>query len=93
MEPTAIFSADTIAGTAGCNDYHGPYQDIDGVFSFPTPVSTAVFCGGQVGEIEGLFYAAMRGGTSASIDPAGQLVIDGSAGSLTFVPAGQPSPS
>jgi heat shock protein HslJ len=93
MEPTAIFTKDRITGTAGCNDYDGPYQDVDGVFSFPKFVSTAVNCAGAVGEVENLFYDAMRGVTSASIDPAGRLVIDGSGGSITFVAAPQPSPS
>jgi heat shock protein HslJ len=92
-EPTAIFSMDGITGTGGCNDYDGPYRDANGVFSFPKFVSTAVGCGGEISETEDLFYAAMRGATSTSIDAGGQLVIDGPGGSLTFVAAPRPSPS
>jgi heat shock protein HslJ len=92
-EPTAIFTTDRITGTAGCNDYDGQYQDADGVFSFPKSVWTAVGCNGAIGEVERGFYFAIRGATSATIDAEGQLVIDGPAGSITFVAAVQPSPS
>ena len=92
-EPTATFTTERIRGTGGCNDYDGPYEEANGVFSIPEFVWSAVGCNGAMGEIERLFDIALRGASSASIDPAGRLVIDGSGGSITFVAAPQSRPS
>jgi heat shock protein HslJ len=86
-EPTAVFSAQEVSGTTGCNSYGGSYNLADGAISFGPIRSTLMACSGAVGEIEKKFNAALTGATSVAVDGDGHLVIDGTGGSIVFVGA------
>ncbi len=89
-EPTAAFAADKLTGTTGCNQYFASYKYDRGVIEIKDLGSTAMAClAAGIGETEQRFVTAMQGASSVSIDPAGQLVLDGRGGSITFVVAPQ----
>ena len=48
---------------------------------------TLMGCIGPIGDVEGRFTAALSGATTVVTDPQGQLILDGTAGSIVFVPA------
>jgi heat shock protein HslJ len=85
-EPTATFTAAEVAGTTGCNSYGGGYTYADGKIAFMPLRMTMMGCIGPIGEVEGRFTAAMSGATTAAVDAQGQLIIDGAAGAIVFVP-------
>ncbi len=84
-EPTAVFAANQVQGTSGCNSYSGSYQYANGTIKLGNLISTAVGCGGAVGFVEQRFDAALRAASSVTIDPAGRLVLDGPGGSIAFL--------
>ena len=89
-EPTAEFTATELKGTTGCNSYFGSYQYARGMIKIDQLGSTAMACLDQaVSATEQRFMAALEGASSVSIDPVGHLVLDGSAGSITFEVAPQ----
>lgn len=83
--PTATFTAAEVNGTTGCNSYGGSYTYAAGVITFGPMRMTLMACIGPIGDVEGTFTAALAGATSATIDPQGHLVIDGTAGSIVFI--------
>ncbi len=85
-EPTAIFAATDVKGSAGCNSYGGRYSY--------DPSTGAIYVPGHADDadgrasnlpvtmIEGLFTGALNQATSASIDPEGRLVLSGPGGEI-----------
>jgi hypothetical protein len=47
---------------------------------------TMMACIGPIGDVESRFTQAMSDATAAAIDVEGRLVIEGSSGSVVFVP-------
>ena len=91
-QPTAVFTANEVKGSTGCNSYFGSYEYSRGAIKFSTMGSTAMAClDPAIGATEGRFTAAMQGASSVSIDPAGRMIFDGSGGSITFEVAPQPA--
>jgi heat shock protein HslJ len=84
-EPTATFTSTEVDGTTGCNRFGGSYTYADGKISFGLFRTTLMACIGPIGEVEGLFTAALSGATSATSDDQGRLIIDGTGGSIVFI--------
>jgi heat shock protein HslJ len=84
-EPTAIFAATEVKGSAGCNSYGGQYayDPSTGAVTFRNLAMTAMGCvePGR-NDFEGLFSIAISKATSASIDPEGRLVLSGPGGEI-----------
>jgi heat shock protein HslJ len=76
--PTLTFAQDgTVAGSASCNQYSGPYR-IDGDrIVIGDLASTLMLCEGEVGAQEIAFLGALRGGQTWRINGAGDLEIGG----------------
>jgi heat shock protein HslJ len=86
-EPTAVFAADQLNGSAGCNSYGGQYtyDPSTGAIALRELSMTAMGClePGR-SEFEGRFSNALTQATSASIDPAGRLVLTGPGGQIVL---------
>lgn len=93
--PTLSFAKDgTVAGSASCNHYSGPYR-IDGDrITIGDLASTLMLCDGEVGAQETAFLGALRAGQTWRITEAGDLEIGG-VGSIVAGPgvAEGPPPS
>jgi len=92
-EPTAIFAATDVKGSAGCNSYGGQYayDPATGAIAFRNLAMTAMGCvepGGN--DFEGIFSTAISKATSASIDPEGRLVLSGTGGEIVLAVDGVP---
>ena len=78
--PTAIFTLSEVSGTAGCNHYSGGY-DYDagsGRITFHELAMTAMAClEAAKNDVEAAFTKALLQVTTASMDPAGRLVLSG----------------
>ena len=87
-EPTAIFTAAKVNGSAGCNSYGGSYtyDPSTGAISFPELGMTAMGCL-QPGrnEFETLFSQAIGSVTTASVDEEGRLVLTGPGAQILLV--------
>jgi heat shock protein HslJ len=76
-EPTVEFSVDRVQGSGGCNDFGGTYRLAAGEIRIGQLQATAMGCPeAPVMEIEAAFMQALAGGTRASVDEAGRLVIE-----------------
>ena len=87
-EPTAIFTANQVNGSAGCNHYGGAYafDPSTGAIAFRELGMTAMACVDNArNEFETLFSQAMGQVTTAAIDPAGRLILTGPGGQIVFV--------
>jgi heat shock protein HslJ len=93
-EPTAIFAATDVKGSAGCNSYGGQYayDPASGAIAFRNLAMTAMGClePGR-NDFEGIFSVAINNATSASIDPEGRLVLSGPGGEIVLAVDGVPS--
>ena len=85
-EPTATFLATEVSGTTGCNSYGGSYTYLDGRIVIGEMRMTLMACIGPIGDVESRFTQAMSEATAAAVDVEGRLVIEGSSGSVVFVP-------
>jgi heat shock protein HslJ len=85
--PTALFKLTEVSGTAGCNHYSGGY-DYDagsGKITFHELAMTAMAClEAAKNDVEAAFTKALLQVDTASIDPAGQLVLSGPNVELVF---------
>src|SRR4051812_21168036 len=84
-EPTATFLAGEVTGTTGCNSYGGSYR-YDGTLAIGAMRMTMMACIGPIGDVESRFTQAMSDATSAAVDGDGRLVVEGTAGSIVFIP-------
>lgn len=86
-EPTAVFAATSVQGSAGCNSYGGEYayDPSTGAISFRDLGMTLMACV-EPGrdDFEGIFTQAMNQARSVSIDPEGRLVLSGPGGEIVF---------
>jgi heat shock protein HslJ len=86
-EPTIMFAANELKGSAGCNSYGGryDYDPSSGAIALHELSMTAMGClePGR-SEFEGLFTTALTQATSASIDPGGRLVLTGPGGQIVL---------
>ena len=89
-EPTAVFAATDVKGSAGCNSYGGQYSydPSSGAISFRDLAMTAMACvePGR-NDFEGIFTLAINQASSASIDPEGRLVLSGPGGEILLTVA------
>jgi heat shock protein HslJ len=79
-EPTAIFAAGDVKGSAGCNSYGGRYlyDPSTGAIAFRDLGMTAMACLEPArNDFEALFSRAIVNAASASMDPEGRLVLSG----------------
>ena len=86
-EPTAIFAAADVKGSAGCNSYGGQYQydGSSGAIAFRDLGMTAMACAEPArNDVEALFTQAINQAASASIDPEGRLVLSGPGGEIVL---------
>ena len=92
-EPTAVFGAADVKGSAGCNTYGGAYayDATNGRIAFQNLAMTAMGCvePGR-GEVEAMFTKAINAATSASMDPQGRLVLSGPGGEIVLTVAAIP---
>jgi heat shock protein HslJ len=86
-EPTAVFAAAEVKGSAGCNSYGATYSydPSTGGIAFELMRMTAMGCldPGR-SEIEALFVQTIGQVTSASTDPQGRLVLSGQGGEIVL---------
>ncbi|MFL5684028.1 MAG: META domain-containing protein [Chloroflexota bacterium] len=85
-EPTATFLAGEVTGTTGCNSYGGSYRYEEGALTIGEMRTTMMACIGPIGDVESRFTEAMSGATTAAVDGDGRLVVEGTSGSVVFVP-------
>jgi heat shock protein HslJ len=85
-EPTATFLGSEVSGTTGCNSYGGPYRYVDGTIAVGPMRMTLMACTDPIGEVESRFTQSMSDATTAGVDDEGRLVIEGTSGSVVFVP-------
>ncbi len=93
-EPTAVFAATEVKGSAGCNSYGGEYayDPSTGAIAFRDLAMTAMACAEAArNDFEGNFTIAINKATSASIDPEGRLVLSGPGGEIVLAVDGVPS--
>ena len=85
-EPTAVFAMTAFTGTTGCNQYSAEYQydPITGDLSISQTAMTAAGCARGAGATETAFLDALGKVSSASMDPAGRLVLSGAGGEIVF---------
>ena len=92
-EPTVVFAAARVTGTAGCNQYGGSYayDGSSGRIRFTEMAMTAMGCEAAINEIETAFSQALVASETASIDETGRLVLSGPAGQIVLSVDGQPA--
>ncbi len=86
-EPTVVFTAAEVKGSAGCNSYGGHYEyaPSTGAIAFRDLGMTAMACAEPArNDIEVLFTRAINQAATASIDPAGRLVLSGPGGEIVL---------
>ena len=86
-EPTAVFSSTDVKGSAGCNSYggHYDYDPATGRLALRDLGMTAMLCAEQErNRVEAAFTNALGKAASASIDPAGRLVLSGPGGEIVL---------
>jgi heat shock protein HslJ len=89
-EPTAVFEAARVSGSAGCNQYGGSYQydAASGAIALKDLGMTAMACLEQRrNDFEGIFFSAINKVTNASLDPEGRLVLTGPGDRIVLVAA------
>jgi heat shock protein HslJ len=85
LVPTLQFAADgTVAGFAGCNQFHGPYTAVGGDLKIGTLVTTKMACL-RASEVEGKYLEWLPKVWSWSLGADGRLTLGGPE-PLTFVP-------
>ena len=84
-EITLAFGDDArVSGSAGCNQYGGPYTSNDGNIAFGMLVSTRMACPGEgIMEQEAAYLAALESATTYAID-SDTLTIERADGALVF---------
>lgn len=94
--PTLTFAADgTVAGSASCNQYSGPFRTDGDRITIGDLASTMMLCQGEIGAQETAFLGALRAGQTWRITEAGDLEIGG-VGSIVAGPGiaeGPPDPA
>jgi len=86
-EPTVVFAAAEVKGSAGCNSYGGryAYEPSTGAIAFHELGMTAMACAEPArNDIEALFTRAINQAATASIDPEGRLVLSGPGGEVVL---------
>jgi heat shock protein HslJ len=78
--PTIMFEQDgTVAGSASCNQYSGPFRTDGDRITIGDLQSTLMLCAGEVGAQEAAFLAALRAVQTWRITPTGELDMAGAA--------------
>lgn len=86
-EPTAVFAAAEVKGSAGCNSYGGryTYDHSTGAIAFQDLGMTLMACAEPArNDMEALFSRAINQAATASIDPEGRLVLSGPGGEIVL---------
>ena len=86
--PSAAFTDVQVTGSAGCNGYGGRYRydPSDGAIAFVELGQTAMLCVEPArNAFESALMQAIGGATTASMDPAGRLVLSGPGGEVVLV--------
>lgn len=93
--PTLTFAPDgTVAGSASCNQYSGPFRTDGDRITIGDLASTMMLCEGEIGAQETAFLGALRAGQTWRVTEAGDLEIGG-VGSIVAGPGiaeGPPDP-
>jgi heat shock protein HslJ len=82
-----VFKIADAIGSGGCNDWYSPYRydPSSGRIAFDQVAMTARGCANAAaGPVEEAFAKALVAVTSASIDPAGRLVLSGTGGEVVL---------
>ncbi len=84
--PTLTFAQDaTVGGSAGCNQYSGPFRTDGDRISIGDVASTMMMCQGEIGAQETAFLGALRAVQTWRQTPAGDLELGG-VGSIVAAP-------
>jgi heat shock protein HslJ len=86
-EPTVAFTATTVSGSAGCNQYSGRYQydPATGRLAIGEVAMTAMACGDdRRNAFESLFSNVLGQVDHAEVDAAGRLVLGGPGGVIVL---------
>lgn len=81
--PTLAFTETDVNSTGGCNTFNGSYTTDGATISFGPIGSTMMACEDPAMPQETVYFAALDGATSATVD-GDTLTITGDAGTLTF---------
>ena len=81
--PTLAFTGYEVSGTGGCNTFNGGYETEANSIRFGSIGSTMMACEDPALPQETIYFAALDGATSATVD-GDTLTITGHAGTLTF---------
>lgn len=84
-----------LIGSTGCNRFTAKvlYDAPSGVVQVRPPTVTGLPCRGPLAVFEQSFLQSLAGARTASLDPAGRLVLDGLGGPLILAPTDQPPPT
>jgi heat shock protein HslJ len=86
--PSAAFTDAQVTGSAGCNGFGGRYRydPSDGSIAFVELGQTAMLCVDPArNAFESALMQAIGSATTASMDPAGRLVLSGPGGEVVLV--------
>jgi len=90
------FNESSVFGATGCNQFKASltYKPATGAIAFGPPIATTkIACDPDRTALERAFVQALAGATTASVDPAGHLILDGSGGTIVLVPSDRPRPT
>lgn len=86
---TALFDAGTVAGSGGCNAYHGTYEADGSSLAFGPLASTKKLCEQDVSKQEQRYLAALDATASFAIE-GDQLTLSDDAGQMLLQFSGEP---
>ncbi len=92
VRATAVFTADRVAGSGGCNSYSGPYTTSRATIHIGPLASTQMACMGAAGVVEALYLKGLEAAAGYTVTAA-ELTLTGADGKpmLSFAAAKAPS--
>lgn len=90
------FSEAIVFGSAGCNSFSTAvgYEPATGAVAFGRAMRmTKKACPGPEGVFEQSFVQALVGARTASLDPSGRLILEGTGGPIVLSPTDRPRPT
>ena len=86
--PTAVFGADQVTGSGGCNGFGGHYQydPATGRIEMRELGMTLVGCDGPRSDFENAFFQALNQANLVMVDAQGLMALSGPGGVIVFQP-------
>jgi heat shock protein HslJ len=85
--PTAVFAADRVTGSGGCNSYFGRYRydPVSGQIEFGEMGATAMAClDGPRNDFETAYFQALGKVTRVAVDAFGRMQLSGPGGEIVL---------